>query len=227
MGCRAPASAMRRSWCARTRPIRRRSRLPGAHVRYPAQGANPTNVELRQDYFDSLHYCSAVVGVNTSAFLEAAILGRPVLTCTSERYAETQAGMLHFNHLLTAGGGLLHVSQSYDEHAAQLRDALAAPHPEGATSERSRRFTEEFIRPFGPDEPATPRMLDAIEAIARAREALRKGREASVTGRVLARLAHAAVKRELRRRPPKPVKAPKAAKPPKAPKAPKTPKPSR
>jgi hypothetical protein len=140
------------------------ARLTGVHL-YPPDGANPTDEESRNDYFDSLHFCSAVVGVNTSAFLEAAIHRRPVFSVRIPRYEDSMKGTLHFHHLLSAGGGLLQVADSYDEHAAQLAEALAAPHPEGCISERSTRFAEVFIRPYGLDEPATPRTVELIEAL--------------------------------------------------------------
>jgi hypothetical protein len=190
---------------------------------YPPVGANPTNVERRRDYFDSLYHCSAVVGVNTSAFLEAAILGRPVLPLPSERGRETQQGMLHYHHLLNAGGGLLHVAVSWAEHAALLRDALARPHPEGCVSERSRRFTAAFIRPYGLDEPATPRMLAAIEEIAERGAAKMPSADrarAGILGSVVARAARLAVRVGLnRRRKAKRRGAPGREKPAKAPKS--------
>ncbi|HEX5633708.1 MAG TPA: hypothetical protein VFX50_10775, partial [Gemmatimonadales bacterium] len=43
-------------------------------------GAHPVDAEAKADYFDSLYYSSAVVGINTSAFIEAAVVGKPVLT---------------------------------------------------------------------------------------------------------------------------------------------------
>jgi hypothetical protein len=168
---------------------------------YPAQGANPTNAEARKDYFDSLYYASAVAGVNTSAFLEAAIVGRPVFTVTTDRNRDTQEGVLHFHHLLEAGGGLLHLSESYADHAALLRNALEASHPDEATSDRSVRFTEVFIRPYGLDEPATPRMLDAIEAVATdARAQAPTSRRRTLTGRLVGRAAARAIIKEQRRR---------------------------
>ena len=36
-------------------------------------GRNPVDAEARTDYFDSLFHSAAVVGLNTSAFLEAGI----------------------------------------------------------------------------------------------------------------------------------------------------------
>ena len=43
-------------------------------------GRNPLNPDAKADYFDSLYHSHAVVGLVTSAFLEAAIVGRPVHT---------------------------------------------------------------------------------------------------------------------------------------------------
>ena len=43
-------------------------------------GSNPMDAPSKEDYFESLHYSAVVVGLNTSAFLEAAIVDRPVHT---------------------------------------------------------------------------------------------------------------------------------------------------
>lgn len=129
---------------------------------FPVDPTDPTDLQSRNDYYDSLYYSAAVVGVNTSAFLEAAIVGRPVFTLLTGRYRESQAGQPHFHHLLTAGGGLLHAAVDPREHADQLRRALAA---QPATCGRSARFTEAFIRPYGRQERAAPRMVAAVEAV--------------------------------------------------------------
>lgn len=125
-------------------------------------GEHPVNDEAKDDYFDSLYYSSAVVGINTSAFLEAGIVGRPVFSILlPDVSAANQEGTIHFRYLLTVNGGLLHTSASMDDHVAQLGDAVVLPPPQ---DEKGRRFTEGFIRPFGIDEPGTPRFADAIEA---------------------------------------------------------------
>jgi hypothetical protein len=193
------------------------TRLANVHL-YPPEGANPTNDDARRDYFDSMYYCSAVAGVNTTAFLEAAIIGRPVFTVLAERHDETQRGVLHFQHLLTAGGGLLYVADTYAQHASDLGEALAAPHPEGCISERSQRFTAAFIRPYGLDEPATPRMLAAIEEIGRREKQPMSVVSKNPTGRALSRAALREVTKERDRRrrdkvasaAPKPAKKTKA-----------------
>lgn len=125
-------------------------------------GAHPVDEEAKEDYFDSLYYSAAVVGLNTSAFLEAAVVGRPVYTILlPEVSPANQEGTVHFHYLLNVNGGLMHASRSIEEHVAQLVEAVASP---TAASEQSRRFTEAFIRPFGLGEPGTPRFADAIEA---------------------------------------------------------------
>ena len=128
-------------------------------------GSHPVDAAARRDYFDSLAHASAVVGLNTSAFLEAAIAGKPVLSILlPEISRDNQEGTLHFRYLLEAGGGLLQVSRNLEEHVAHLSAALADPQP-GIT--RAQRFTEAFIRPFGLDQPGTPRFATAVEAVGR------------------------------------------------------------
>jgi hypothetical protein len=128
-------------------------------------GSHPVNPAAKDDYFDSLYHAAAVVGLNTSAFLEAAAIGKPVMSVLlPEISRDNQEGTLHFHYLLEVGGGLLQVSRSLEEHVAQLSATLADPRP---GIERARRFTEGFIRPHGLNQPATPRFADAIESVER------------------------------------------------------------
>jgi hypothetical protein len=127
-------------------------------------GQNPIDTDAKNDYFDSLSYSAAVVGLNTSAFLEAAIVGRSVYTILLPEFHESQEGTLHFPYLLNVAGGLLHVSRDMDAHLADLSAALRDP-PQMA--ERSRRFVSVFIRPRGLGTSATDRFVDAIEALMR------------------------------------------------------------
>jgi hypothetical protein len=128
-------------------------------------GRNPIDRESRDAYFESLSYSSAVVGLVTSAFLEAAIVGRPVLTFTLPEYRMHQEEMIHFRYLMTVEGGLLHMAPDLDAHFRQLLEALAL---DGARDEKNRRFLAAFVRPAGLDVPATPAVADAIEQVARA-----------------------------------------------------------
>ena len=126
-------------------------------------GAHPIDEDSQNDYFDSLFYSQAVVGVNTSAFIEAAIAGRPVYTVLlPELSASNQEGTIHFHYLLDPDHGLLYAARTLEEHDAQLAEAVARPY---APDLRSRRFVERFVRPEGASVPATPRFADTIEQV--------------------------------------------------------------
>jgi hypothetical protein len=110
--------------------------------------------------FDSLFHSAAVVGLNTSAMIEAAIVGRPVYTIAAPEFAGGQGGTLHFGYLLTENGGIVSMSESFDEHFRQL---AAAPEQASETVQRSQRFLAGFVRPHSLTTPASTVMVDEIE----------------------------------------------------------------
>ena len=118
------------------------------------------DTESRRIYFDSMYHSAAVVGINTSALLEAAITRRPILTVLGSEVADGQNGTLHFAHLLSTFGGLVHVAQDFNEHLVQLRAAVFQP-----DGDKSQRFVESFIRPRGADIPASSYFADEVEAV--------------------------------------------------------------
>jgi hypothetical protein len=75
--------------------------LPGVAV----WGGDPKDSSSRDDYFDSLFHSTVVVGLNTSAFIEAGIVGRPIHTVLLPEWHESQMGTLHFRYLLEESGG--------------------------------------------------------------------------------------------------------------------------
>jgi hypothetical protein len=123
-------------------------------------GGNPIDVQARADYFDSLYHSVAVAGLNTSAFIEAGIVGRPVHTILLPEWHENQMGTVHFRYLFNAGGGLLNAAHSFDEHLAQLATAVTNP------SAEIRPFVRTFVRPHGLDVAATPLFVEAVEELA-------------------------------------------------------------
>lgn len=126
-------------------------------------GAHPVDAEAKEDYFDSLYYSSAVVGINTSAFIEAAVVGKPVFTVLEPEISENnQEGTLHLHYLLDEDSGVLRASRSLDEHVPQLAAALAG---HGAGDPKAARFVDGFVRPFGRSEAATPRFVQAVEEV--------------------------------------------------------------
>ncbi|MBI3049020.1 MAG: hypothetical protein HYY76_12005 [Acidobacteria bacterium] len=137
----------------------------GNVVIWPRDGGNPIDEDTRADYYDSIHHSAAVVGINTSALIESAIVGRGVYTLLAPEFRDTQDGTLHFRYLREVNGGLLHVASGISEHVSQLETALRNP---DAAADRCWRFVEAFVRPYGMDVAATPKLVVAIEATAAA-----------------------------------------------------------
>jgi hypothetical protein len=134
----------------------------GNAVRWPPKHTYAVTADALADFYDSIAYSAAVIGINTTAMIEAAIVGKPVLTILEPKFA--QEGTLHFHHLLEENGGFLHSAPSLEEHLAQLRRVLDEGEED---AERRRRFVESFVRPHGLDKPATPIFADAVEELAR------------------------------------------------------------
>ena len=130
---------------------------------YPRAGAIPIDAASKAGYFDSIYHSAAVVGINTTAEIESAIVGRKVYTLLAPEFRDTQEGTLHFHHLVRVGGGLVHVASDVADHFAQLDAALR---DDARDDGRCRRFVEAFVRPYGIAVPATPKLVEAIEAAA-------------------------------------------------------------
>jgi hypothetical protein len=128
-------------------------------------GRNPVSPADQNDYFDSLYHSHAVIGIVTSAFLEAAVVGKPVHTLLLPEYQMYQEGVQHFRYLMEVEGGLLKAARTFPDHLAALSSELERP---AARDDRNIRFVRAFVRPSGLDVPATPAFVDAVEAIAAA-----------------------------------------------------------
>ena len=127
-------------------------------------GAHPVDQEAKDDYFESMYYSAAVVGLNTSAFIEASVVGKPVHTVLLPEISTlNQEGTIHFHYLLTVNGGLLRAAHSMEEHVGLLAGSLAG---DGGGDDKAARFAEGFVRPFGASVPATPAFADAVERVA-------------------------------------------------------------
>jgi len=131
-------------------------------VVWPPRGVHPVESEARADFFDSLAYSAAAVGANTTAMIEAAILGKSVLTVLVPEFA--QETTLHFGYLLAENGGFLHLASSLEEHVDQVRHVLDDD-TEGVAMRR--RFVRSFVRPAGLEQQAVPVLVGAIEELAK------------------------------------------------------------
>lgn len=135
--------------------------------------SHKSTMQADQGLYDSLHHCAAVVGLNTSAMIEAAIVGRPVFTIAAPEFAGGQQGTLHFWYLLAENGGIVTPAPTFEDHARQLGGALVG---DEAARERCRQFVASFVRPHGVDRPAAPIMVDAIERAGAIRKARNRPR---------------------------------------------------
>ena len=127
-------------------------------------GDNPIEDDTRDDYFDSLYHSAAVVGITTSAFIEAAIAGRPVMTIYFDEVRQEHEGSLHFQLLLNFAGGLMTPAATLEEHEDQLATLIDGAPPE--LLERQRHFVKAFVRPHGLMTPATDIVVEKLEEIA-------------------------------------------------------------
>ena len=135
----------------------------GPVVVWPRQRPRiPMSDEETAEYFHSLYYSAAIVGINTSAMIEASILDRPVYTVQTPDFSPTQGGTTHF-HYLVEGGGCVRSAATFDEHLAQLSAGLANP-DEGKAARAA--FVAQFVRPRGLATSATEHVVVAIERLA-------------------------------------------------------------
>jgi hypothetical protein len=125
----------------------------------PAAAAMPVDDESRADFYDSIFHSVAVVGINTTAMIEAAVVGRSVHTLLLPEFETSQLGTAHFHYLLEVGGGLLEAARTWGEHLDALAGAVAGA---DAGAARRRAFLEQFVRPYGLDRPALPFFVDAL-----------------------------------------------------------------
>lgn len=113
--------------------------------------------------YHALHHCRAVVGANTSAELEAAILHKPVFTVHHKHLSTGQTGTVHFTYLLRENGGIVTPANSLEEHLSQLKAELAQPE----IPNRNKEFLASFLRPGGLEVPAAAVTARAIEEMVR------------------------------------------------------------
>jgi macrocin-O-methyltransferase TylF-like protien len=154
--------------------------LPNLVV-YPPTGEDPQEDRGKRDYYDSIYHSAAVVGINTSALLEAAIIGRRIFSWRAPECHAVQAGTIHFRYLEAERGGPLVAADSFAAHAKQLAAALRKPEDGGW----SRPFVETFLRPRSIERPAAPFLVDELEDLATTIPARPLRR--TMTQRVLAR----------------------------------------
>ena len=118
-----------------------------------------TEPHMPQGLYESIAHSIAVVGLNTSAELEAGIVGRPVFTVLADaEEADGQSGTLHFHYLTKAQGGFVSTATSLEQHVGDLETLIH----DGADPAPIRAFIETFLRPHGISRPVAPILADLL-----------------------------------------------------------------
>jgi hypothetical protein len=130
---------------------------------WPPVGEDPTDEERRAGFFDSIHHSAAVVGANTTALIDAAIVGRRTYSVLLPELRGAQEETLHFHYLLPENGGALIVARSLEDHLGQLRALFIG---DAGDDDWRERFLTSFVRPEGLDEPVAPKVVADLERFA-------------------------------------------------------------
>lgn len=125
---------------------------------YPGKGDLPDNPKSIEIYCHSIHYSEAMIGLNTSAFLEASVLDRACIALPTLGKFYEQERFGHFKHLVN--GNFIHRPDSLLEAAELLGDLIVSK--EDPLREARCAFVKHFLRPKGLDLDASTVMLDAI-----------------------------------------------------------------
>jgi hypothetical protein len=150
-------------------------------VVWPRRTERPVTEAARADFFDTLSHSAAVIGLNTTAMIEAAVVGKSVLTVLVPEF--NQESTVHFHFLVAENGGFLHVAKNLEEHVAQLAAVLDE---DEVGAKRRQRFVASFVRPHGIDRPAASVAAAAIEEVAGVPVEVRTGISTILLRRLLA-----------------------------------------
>jgi len=146
----------------------------GNVVVWPPDGEYAITESTKRNFYDSVYHSLAVVGVNTTAMIESAIIGKCVLSVLANEFNESQSNTIHFSYLKQENGGFLYLSRDIEEHIAHLEIILK---DQDRMSLQISRFVSHFARPHGMDVACVPILARAIEEL---REAVPETHSASL-----------------------------------------------
>lgn len=124
---------------------------------YPTHGRWVVQEDDRDNYYNALHYCAAVVGINTSAMVEAAIAGAQTFTIENGEFDSAQGGTLHFRYLTSLG--IVDAASTIKGNIAALAKVLETP----ARERQPLPGVVQFVRPKGVETSSTGLAVAAIE----------------------------------------------------------------
>lgn len=120
-------------------------------------GWNPK--EFPQIFYDTMYHSLAIVGVNTSAMLDALVIDRPVISILTDYYTHSQADTYHFPELINSGAIYI---KNLDEIENTLIDIFDGRN--GLQRER-KQFVSSHLKPRGLEISAGEVIADEIERL--------------------------------------------------------------
>jgi hypothetical protein len=128
---------------------------------WPREGALPDTEDSTQDFYNTLQYSVAAVGINTSGMIDAVLNNKPCVTLMTDRYRTTQLQAVHFRQLL--GADVLEIVKNARECAGVIETLWAGRDSKQQTRQR---FVRDFVRPRGLQRPSGEVAAQAIKLAA-------------------------------------------------------------
>lgn len=129
-------------------------------VVFPRKGRQNIDESAKQEYYHSLYYSDAIIGINTSGMIEASILNKPIFTILDDIFKRSQEETYHFRYLKDIGP--VYSTPNLSDHIQQLSSVLKN------TTEaklKDQCFIAKFIRPLGIENESTKIFADAIGSV--------------------------------------------------------------
>jgi hypothetical protein len=175
-----------RSFAEEVRELRWEDRTPTVVVRPHPKNAEGIQAALGtvaivtpESFPDSPHerawlhgllgHAAAVVGLNTSLFIESAIVGTPVVALDAPLAGGAGSApttLPHYRHLVR--GGFMHPAESVQTAARVVRDLIVSGDARAASRAA---FVESFVRPLGLERSAAEHVAAELVAVASRRSA--------------------------------------------------------
>jgi hypothetical protein len=132
--------------------------LPENLILFPNINENYSSNESIDIYCHSMFYSSAVIGLNTSAFIEACILNKPCISLPSYPENYTRENFGHFKHL--ADGKFINMPNNKEDVNHIIENILL--NDDDDLFQMRKLFTNNFIRPNGLNVNSSNKLLQGI-----------------------------------------------------------------
>ena len=118
---------------------------------FPENPKLPETYWEKKELYNSIYHSEFVIGVNTSAMIDAIMIGKPCIALMSKEYEDTQENATHFKHMKNA----MYISPLEDVECLARRILNGYDNMEAARE----KFVKDYIHPYG---PAGKNVADAI-----------------------------------------------------------------